>query len=126
MLGLGSVQIPAICQGFLFNQWQSTFLKQRTQHSVTWKRAVCSESLELARGDDDDIIPRSHLTSVRKLSPQQSICTAGAVVKAKHQEAGETITPTGLGRITRGAAAVLSRSANVISAHLARTLRSAA
>ena len=41
----------------------------------------------------------------------------------KHESA--TTTPMGLGRITRGAAAAISRSAEVIRAHVQRTLRSA-
>ena len=45
---------------------------------------------------------------------------------ARKKDPAITITPTGLGRITRGAAAVISRSAEVIRAHVQRTLRSAA
>ena len=45
---------------------------------------------------------------------------------AKKQHPAMDITHTGLGRITRGAAAVISSSAQVIRAHVQRTLRSAA
>ena len=51
---------------------------------------------------------------------------AGAVAKAKKHDAAMTVTPTGLGRITRGAAAVISKSAEVIRAHVQRTMCSAA
>ncbi len=42
----------------------------------------------------------------------------------KHESA--VVTPIGLGRITRGAAAAISRSAVVIREHVQRTLRGAA
>ena len=52
--------------------------------------------------------------------------TAGATTKAKALAAAVDITPAGLGRITRGAAAALSRSAETIRAHVQSTLRCAA
>lgn len=52
--------------------------------------------------------------------------SAGALDKAMEQDAAVTITPTGLGRITRGAAAVISKSAEAIRSHVQRTLRSVA
>ena len=48
---------------------------------------------------------------------------AGVVAVAKRHESATAIVPTGLGRITRGAAAAVSRSAEVIRAHVQRTLR---
>ena len=44
----------------------------------------------------------------------------------KHESAVITPTGLGLGRITRGAAAAISRSAVVIREHVQRTLRGAA
>lgn len=52
-------------------------------------------------------------------------CGTGVVGMAKKHESA-TIMPTGLERITRGAAAAISRSAEAIKAHVQRTLRSAA
>ncbi len=44
----------------------------------------------------------------------------------KHESAGVVPTGLGLGRITRGAAAAISKSAEVIREHVQRTLRGAA
>ena len=56
----------------------------------------------------------------------QDAVTAEAMTKAAALAAAVEVAPTGLGRLTRGAAAALSRSAETIRAHVQSTLRCAA